>query len=441
MLDVASALAFEVVAAKGVFALLLGSGISRASKIPTGWEVTLDLIRKVAALRAEDCEEDPAGWYTATFGTNPDYSELLDQLASTPTLRQQVIRPYIEPTSEERERGDKLPTAAHRAIATLVATGYVKVVLTTNFDQLLEQALADQGVRPAVISSEDHVSGAVPLVHSGPILIKLHGDYLDTRIRNTASELSSYPPALDRLLDRVLDEFGLVVCGWSADWDVALKAAIDRAPSRRFPMYWATRGKPGASAQGLIERRGGRLISIDGADGFFEDLARRVKAVEELQRPHPLSAEIAVTMLKDYLPEPRHQIRLNDLVDAELTRVLRRLDGSEFSTGTWSSAIFAEQVAHYGSILSTLLPMAYTAGTWSSEAQTEKWVSVVEVLAARIQGAAGVAVLVNLRGYPATLVLYAFGLGAVVGRRHRQLGMLLGKRMDFGNLSGELGMV
>lgn len=37
----------------GTYALLLGSGVSRAAGIPTGWEVTLDLVRKaaVAAVR------------------------------------------------------------------------------------------------------------------------------------------------------------------------------------------------------------------------------------------------------------------------------------------------------------------------------------------------------------------------------------------------------
>jgi hypothetical protein len=38
-------LAFSLYENKGVFAVLLGSGLSRAAEIPTGWEITLDLIR------------------------------------------------------------------------------------------------------------------------------------------------------------------------------------------------------------------------------------------------------------------------------------------------------------------------------------------------------------------------------------------------------------
>jgi hypothetical protein len=40
-------LAFSLMENKGVFAVLLGSGVSRAADIPTGWEITLDLIRRV----------------------------------------------------------------------------------------------------------------------------------------------------------------------------------------------------------------------------------------------------------------------------------------------------------------------------------------------------------------------------------------------------------
>src|ERR1022692_4844100 len=58
-----------------------------------------------------------------------------------PPKRMQLLRGYFEPSEQEREEGRKLPTAAHRAIAQLIAKGYVQVVVTTNFDQLLEQAL------------------------------------------------------------------------------------------------------------------------------------------------------------------------------------------------------------------------------------------------------------------------------------------------------------
>ncbi len=84
MIDPMISLAFSVYSGKGVYALLLGSGVSRSAEIPTGWEVTLDLIRKLAAVEGEACGSEPEAWYRAKYGIEPDYSSLLESLAATP---------------------------------------------------------------------------------------------------------------------------------------------------------------------------------------------------------------------------------------------------------------------------------------------------------------------------------------------------------------------
>jgi hypothetical protein len=436
VLDPVSALAFEMHASKGIFALLLGSGLSRAAKIPTGWEITLELVKRVAALNGADTSGDPAAWYKAETGEDPDYSKLLDSLATTPAQRQQVIKPFIEPSEAEIDRGEKRPTAAHRSIAQMMAKGYVRVVVTPNFDRLLEQALADIGVHATVLSSADHVAGAMPLTHSGPTVIKIHGDYLDTRIRNTFAELSGYAPELNVMLDRVFDEYGLVVCGWSADWDLALKAAIDRAPSRRFPLYWASRGAPSASAMSLIQRRAGKIIEIVAADDFFDQLEQKTRALESMSRPHPLSTEMAVALLKEYLPEPRHQIRLHDLLVGERNRTLDLLASQTFDTNNWDPAVFSEQAQRYEGALSTLLPLAYYAGIWSQGEQSRIWADTIVEFASRGRNVSGVTVLVDLIAYPASLILHAYLLGTVVGKRPEQFGSVATYRADFGNVGG-----
>lgn len=241
-LDPVLSLAMSVHANKGIYALLLGSGVSRSAGIPTGWEIVLDLVRKVVALQGEDCGPDPEYWYTTKFDKRPEYSELLGAVARTSAERRELLRSYFEPSDEDREEGRKQPTNAHKAIAKLVRREYIRVILTTNFDRLLEIALEDEGISPTVIASADAAEGAMPLAHSRCTVIKLHGDYLDTRLKNTPEELATYDPRIDKLLDRVLDEYGLIVCGWSAEWDTALRSAIERCPNRRFTTYWCKRG-------------------------------------------------------------------------------------------------------------------------------------------------------------------------------------------------------
>jgi hypothetical protein len=369
MIDPLLSLAYSMHANKGVYALLLGSGISRAASIPTGWEIVLDLIRNLALLSDEDPEPEPAQWYRDKFSEEPDYSRLLDQIAKSPTERQQLLRSYFEPSDEEREQGLKVPTAAHRAIAELVADGYVRVIITTNFDRLMERALEAVGVVATVISSTDHIQGALPLTHTRCTIIKVNGDYLDTRIKNTPSELAAYELVMNELLDRVLDEYGLVVSGWSAQWDTALRAAIERCPSHRFTTFWSVKGELNEETIELIERRRAVLIEIKDADQYFQALYEKVTALDDISRTHPLSAPIAVATLKRYLPEERYKIRVRDLVIDEAGRVHEELmNEARFPTNPKhiSNDAVVKRVKEYEALTEVLCAMISTGSYWGN---------------------------------------------------------------------------
>ena len=415
MIDPIHSLAFSIQANPGVYAVLLGSGVSRAAMIPTGWDITLDLIRKIADLSKENCEPDPEKWYRCRFGCAPEYSDLLDAIAKTPAERQQLLRTYWEPNEQEREDGRKQPTSAHRSIATLTARGYIRVIVTTNFDRLMETALNDAGVVPTVISSPDQMEGALPIVHTRCCVFKLHGDYLDTRIRNTPAELSCYPAAYDTMLDRILDEFGLLVCGWSAEWDEALRRAMLRAPSRRFATYWALlHGKASDKAERLIDHRDAQKIEIESADAFFSDVQQHVEAIEEFSKPHPLSIAAAVSSLKQYVSEPRHRVRLSDLIDTTVDQIIEATSGEDYAV-TGASSVTTEsataRVRGYESACSMLVAMAPIGGYWAELDHLPIWRRALSRLSPF--GDSGLVFWLEMQRYPGTLLLYSFGLGAL----------------------------
>ncbi|HEX2619768.1 MAG TPA: hypothetical protein VHL11_06465, partial [Phototrophicaceae bacterium] len=57
-MDSVLTLAFTVQKNPGVYALLLGSGISRSSGIPTGWEIKEDLARQIKVLNPDENLDD-----------------------------------------------------------------------------------------------------------------------------------------------------------------------------------------------------------------------------------------------------------------------------------------------------------------------------------------------------------------------------------------------
>jgi hypothetical protein len=405
VIDPLLSLALSMHANPGVYAVLVGSGVSRSAKIPTGWEVVLDLARKLAAMQMEDCEPDPAAWYHKKFGKDPDYSELLDAIGKSPAERQQLLRSYFEPTDDEREQGLKQPTPAHRAIAKLVAGGYCRLILTTNFDRLIERAIEDEGVSPAVLSTPDSVEGALPLVHQRCCVVKVHGDYLDTRIKNTPAELVSYDERLNRLLDQILDSFGLIVCGWSAQWDAALRAAIERCPSRRFTTYWATRGKLPDEADRVVKQRAGEVITIEDADGFFQRLAQFVTALKESRRAHPASVEAAVALTKRYLSDPRHRIQLDDLVADETEAAHRKVEAYN-EEALESKPPLPALFQNYRSILELLQAVMIEGPAHGSSQHDALWVAAIQRIA-RYEKDRGTMLKDGISQYPAVLLLYS----------------------------------
>ena len=414
MIDPIESLSFSIQANPGVYALLLGSGISRPAGIPTGWDITLDLVERLAVLYEEECEPGPVDWFQRKFGKPPDYSALIGELAKTRAERQQLLRPYFEANEQEREEGLKQPTAAHHAIAQLAAQGFVKVIITTNFDRFTESALREAGVEPAVLSSPDDLKGALPLPHIQCCVFKVHGDYLDTRIRNTPNELDEYPEGINRFLDRVFDEFGLVICGWSATWDGALRDAISRTPSRRFTTYWAARGEPSDEAQRLIENRLAQPVRIRDADSFFQKVQHKVEAIEEFRKPHPLSTEVAVASLKRYLSEHKYRIQLEGLIDDTVRSVLKDTSGSDFDVNVPepTTDTVTGRIRKYESACSRLIEMAMVGGRWAEKEHCEIWHRALQRLS-MVPHLNGKVAWLDMQLYPGMLLLYALGLGAV----------------------------
>jgi ribosomal protein L40E len=79
---------------------------------------------------------------------------------------------------------------------------------------------------------------------------------------------------VDSLLDKVMDEYGFIVSGWSAEWDAALRGAFDRSKSKRYSMFWASRNAPREDAARLIEARGGEFVQITNPDTFFTGIGQ-----------------------------------------------------------------------------------------------------------------------------------------------------------------------
>ena len=436
--DPLTQISFSVFENPGVYALLVGSGLSRAAEIPTGWEITQDLIRRIAKSQKVENQIDWASWYRETTGHEPDYSTLVSQVGGSPEERRSILHRYIEPSDQDREEGHKLPTAAHFAMADLVQTGYIRVIVTTNFDRLIENALRERGVEPTVIASADALKGAEPLTHTKCYLLKLHGDYKDARILNTDAELAAYPSDYDTLLDRIFDEHGLIVCGWSGEWDDALRAAILRIRSRRYSTYWAARGEPSDLAKMLIAHRTAKMVSINDADDFFSSIRDQVETLAQTSRQNPQSTELLLNSTKRFISKPEHRIQLDELVASEAQSLINSLDvGSFTAQDPWNAPEFQRRVKAYDAATERIAQMFGVLGRWGTGEELQNVVNVIASVQSHAdkQRSGNVAWL-DLRSYPAVLLVSAYGIGLVRSERWTALHQFLSERIEFVGASG-----
>jgi hypothetical protein len=431
-------MATAVHASPGVYALLLGSGISTGAGVKTGWGIVTDLVRRAATAQdpgsptaGEDAASDPEAWWAQHGDGDLGYSSLLDALAPAPSARQAQLARYFEADDDDREQGLKVPGAAHKAIAQLVARGSVRVIVTTNFDNLTERALTDIGISPQVIHQPGGYDGATPLAHSRATVIKLHGDYLDLDSRNTVDELSVYPDAQQQFLDRVLDEYGLIVCGWSADWDHALVKSIEGTRSRRYPMFWSHYGALSDAARRLTAQHQATLIPGLTADELFPGLVARLDALDSASDT-PVTRDIAVARLKRALPDPVRRIEVHDLIEGTTSDTVHRIASDRYPVTAASPAEFPAQFAAnavgYRADVDTLLHLLAIGVFHDNGFHDDRWLNSVQRLLRIREGSINGPYfegLDKLRHYPALLATWAIGVSAVLAHREQLLHRLL----------------
>ncbi|MDB9247914.1 SIR2 family protein [Halorubrum ezzemoulense] len=414
----------------GRYALLIGSGVSTGAGIPTGWAVVEDLIKKLATARGVEPSPDLFSWYEEEYGKEPAYDDLIGEIADSKEERRALLEDYFEPTEEERENDEKTPTEAHESIAWLVDNGYVNVIITTNFDRLLEKALENRGVTPVVISGPESAMGAEPLAHQDTVILKINGDYKETNIKNLASELKEYEKPVQSRIDRVFNEYGLVVCGWSGQWDTRLRESLLSCEKHRYSTYWAHRGDLEDSAKELVAHRDGNAIQIEGASHFFSELKESIRALEDTESGAPLTREIARERVKRYLPREEHRIDLADLLksEAEDLRDLVHdedkypLAGEDFDLG--------DRLNEFEEASGTLAVAVMTCGYWgvksANSAVEPVWQAVRRSGSTMLPEGRFTDQARLLRRYPALIAMYGAGTTALASGHWDLIRELLG---------------
>ncbi len=367
-IDRLTTLAFSLYSNKGAYALLLGAGISRPAHIPSAWDIENALIERIAAIKGVVNQENWHAWYEREFSTKASYSSLLSELVATKTERVQLMKDFFEATDEEKEKGWKKPTRAHRGIANLAKHGYLRVILTTNFDRLIEEALADEGVTYQVVLDESDLDKITPITHATiPTIVKINGDYIDCRFRNTETELTTYPIRLKEFLQRIFSEFGLITCGWSAKWDRGLMSIITTSRDVRYNSFFTyLKGKDDAPTE-LASKRNGETLAITDADTLMGNISEQVEALARINVSQKLGQEMVVERVKRYLSSKEYDIQYADLVDDLISTAVEAIMAKADYRQSMTPDLFAYYQDYHHQAVETLIDVTIVVCRWGKD--------------------------------------------------------------------------
>ena len=432
-------LAFSMYSNKGAYALLLGSGISRSAHIPSGWEVEEKLIQKIGISQGVAESEDWHQWYKDCYQQPASYSALLEEIVKTSTERVQLMKSFFEPTDEEKEVGWKTPTKAHLSIARLAKKGYVRAILTTNFDHLLEKAFELEGVTPQIISHEGAISQATPIVHSKiPTIIKINGDYIDCQFRNTTEELDEYPGQMKLYLHRIFEDYGLITCGWSGEWDKGLISIINNAAHSRYNSFFAYIGEPNDSLKTLSQNRLGELMPIESADNLFSELYEQIMALEKYDANANMNHEIMMARVKKYLSSKQYDIEFADIIEKWGTEAYNQITEVAYYDFQLSKETFERYLEIHLRAIAPLLDAAILTARWGKEWHVKLFGDILIKLCIKPfkNGERGVVETSYIHALAPTLLLNAIGIACVKYGRFKELNNILKLAVPAGNFMG-----
>jgi tetratricopeptide (TPR) repeat protein len=155
-----------------------------------------------------------AGRADDPIGSGASFPRIVDAFVASRGAGElaEILQRLFEP----RSRGDHQPTPVHRAIARLAGAGCFHAIATTNYDDLLERALADAGV-PTVLQP---LEANAAVAGDGAVrLLKLHGsreDWLRVVLSGRSyQEFGCAYPFLGAQLDELLRQRAVVFVGCS----------------------------------------------------------------------------------------------------------------------------------------------------------------------------------------------------------------------------------
>lgn len=259
------------------FAFVLGSGASRASGIPTGGELVETWLKELR-LRYDPHHANSTleAWATAD---NLDINDF-DYARKAEFYPQVFERRFRNDPEEgfaflEAVMADKEPSFGYSVLARILDETRHKVVITTNFDNLVADALSIYTRSYPLVCGHESLAGFVRTHLRRPLVAKIHRDLLFAPI-NDGHGTNHLADGWKKALTNQFSFHTPIVLGYGGN-DGSLMGLLEGMDGGAIPggIFWCYRladGIPSERIRRLVNRHPGALIPVVGFDEFLLQL-------------------------------------------------------------------------------------------------------------------------------------------------------------------------
>lgn len=293
------------------FAWFLGAGTSRSAGLPTAGDVIWDLKRQIYCneenqeIARQDIQNEAVRQRIQDFfdargyplpWSDEEYSTYFEKMFGEDREQQ---RRYLKAMLDERKVS---LSVGNRVLGALMSAGLTRMVFTTNFDSVVEKAVAEVAGESL---SAFHIEGSRAANDAlnneeFPIYCKLHGDFRYDSIKNLSADLARQNDELAACVTNAGARFGFVVAGYSGRDESIMKlfhGVLDGGNPFPHGLYWTgLKGSPVPPAvQELLEKAAAkgvnaRYVEIETFDALMLKLWRNID-----QKPQTLDAKVSKT--------------------------------------------------------------------------------------------------------------------------------------------------
>jgi hypothetical protein len=241
------------------FAWFLGAGASATAGLPTATDVIWDLKRRFYRreenqdISRQDMQNEPVRARIQAFMESRGFPELwaadeytayFEKIFGDDKERQ---RRYLKAILSEEH---VTLSVGSRVFGAMIASGMCRVTFTTNFDSVVEKAVAEVAGQSLSAYHLEGSSAANQALNNEeyPLYCKLHGDFRYDSLKNLSADLATQNAALSDCLVNAGNRFGFIVAGYSGR-DLSVMELLDKVleTNNPFPhgLFWTgLKGSP-----------------------------------------------------------------------------------------------------------------------------------------------------------------------------------------------------